>query len=94
MTRDDQEHRGQSKCGVFMIDIKRPDETDQPSGNLETGAKGSAHHDVVSDEILAALRGLEFGEVTITVREGRVVQIERITRRRQIVPSQDLRDSR
>lgn len=83
-----------TKIGVLMIDIKRPDDSDQPSPNPETGSKDNSRHDVVSHEILAALRGLEFGEVTITVREGRVVQIERITRRRQIVPSQDPHDSR
>jgi len=83
-----------TKVGVSMIDIKRPDESDQPARNLETGTKDDARREVVSHEILAALRGLEFGEVTITVREGRIVQIERITRRRQIVPSHDQRDSR
>jgi hypothetical protein len=35
-------------------------------------------------EIELALRGLEFGEVTITVRDRRIVQIERIVRIRHL----------
>ena len=46
-------------------------------------AKKSELNDVVNQDILLALTGLQFGEVIITVREGRVVQIERIARRRQ-----------
>lgn len=42
--------------------------------------------DVVDHEILQALKGLQFGEITITVREGRVVQIERVIRERQMLP--------
>ena len=42
--------------------------------------------DVVIKEIFQALQGLQFGEVTITVREGRIVQIERIARKRQFLP--------
>ncbi len=36
----------------------------------------------VLDEINKALIGLRFGQVTITVQDGNVVQIERIDRRR------------
>ena len=36
----------------------------------------------VLDEINKALVGLRFGQVTITVQDGNVVQIERIDRRR------------
>lgn len=43
---------------------------------------------IVAEDVLQALQGLQFGEVTITVRDGRIVQIERITRRRQIVRKQ------
>ena len=39
-------------------------------------------------EVLQALKGLQFGEVLITVRDGRVVQIDRIARNRQILPKQ------
>ena len=42
--------------------------------------------DAVIKEIFQALQGLQFGEVTITVREGRIVQIERIARKRQFLP--------
>ena len=37
----------------------------------------------VVDNIRQALRGLQFGEITITVRNGNVTQIERIARKRQ-----------
>ncbi len=37
----------------------------------------------VVDNIRQALRGLQFGEITITVRNGSVTQIERIARKRQ-----------
>ena len=36
----------------------------------------------VLDEINKALIGLRFGQVTVTVQDGNVVQIERIDRRR------------
>lgn len=42
--------------------------------------------DTVIQEIFGALQGLQFGEVTITVRDGRIVQIERIARKRQFPP--------
>jgi hypothetical protein len=34
------------------------------------------------DEIAVALRGLQFGEVTVTVQDGVVIQIDRLERRR------------
>jgi hypothetical protein len=33
-------------------------------------------------ELEAALRGLQFGQVTVTVQDGVVVQVERLERRR------------
>ena len=38
----------------------------------------------VLDEINKALIGLRFGQVTVTVQDGNVVQIERIDRRRSL----------
>ena len=46
----------------------------------------SRYDDKVSAEILQALKGLQFGEVVITVRDGRVVQIDRVARNRQVLP--------
>ena len=40
-------------------------------------------------DIVVALKGLQFGEITITVREGRVVQIERIARSKLLVPKRN-----
>jgi|GEM_PF-2470279 hypothetical protein len=37
----------------------------------------------VEDNIRQALKGLQFGEIIITVRNGSVTQIERIARKRQ-----------
>ena len=39
--------------------------------------------ETVAENIRQALRGLQFGEITITVRNGSVIQIERIARKRQ-----------
>ena len=39
--------------------------------------------ETISDSIQEALRGLHFGEIKITVRNGAVVEIERIDRKRQ-----------
>lgn len=39
--------------------------------------------EAVTDNIRQALRGLQFGEVTIIVRNGSVTQIERVARKRQ-----------
>ena len=38
--------------------------------------------DSVVEAILDALRGVKFGQVTVTVQDGYVVQIERLERRR------------
>ncbi|HEY0982719.1 MULTISPECIES: DUF2292 domain-containing protein [unclassified Schlesneria] len=46
----------------------------------------SNRQDVVLHEIVRALKGLQFGEVTVTIRDGRVVQIDRVTRNRQVLP--------
>jgi hypothetical protein len=43
--------------------------------------------DAVADNIREALRGLQFGEINITVRNGSVTQIERVARRRQFKSS-------
>lgn len=37
----------------------------------------------IAENIRQALRGLQFGEITITVRNGNVIQIDRIARCRQ-----------
>jgi len=39
--------------------------------------------EAVADNIRQALRGLQFGEITISVRNGAVIQIERVARKRQ-----------
>ncbi|MDB5385281.1 MAG: putative small protein [Planctomycetaceae bacterium] len=38
--------------------------------------------DSVVEAILDALRGVKFGQITVTVQDGYVVQIERLERRR------------
>jgi len=43
----------------------------------------------VAENIRQALRGLQFGEITITVRNGTVVQIERVARKRQFKSNQN-----
>jgi hypothetical protein len=43
-------------------------------------------HESAARKILAALRGLRFGSVEITVHEGRIVQIERREKLRLNVP--------
>ena len=54
--------------------------------NTPTGGKSDSRPDEkLLDEILLALKGLQFGEVLITVRDGRVVQIDRVARNRQIL---------
>ena len=54
--------------------------------NTQTGGKSDSRPDEkLLDEILLALKGLQFGEVLITVRDGRVVQIDRVARNRQIL---------
>ncbi len=58
-----------------------------PNSVLET----NPHYDIppaVAENIRQALRGLQFGEITITVRNGSVTQIERIARKRQFKSNQ------
>ncbi|WP_373652534.1 DUF2292 domain-containing protein [Schlesneria sp. DSM 10557] len=43
----------------------------------------------VAENIRHALRGLQFGEITIMVRNGSVVQIERVARKRQFKSNQN-----
>ncbi|CAL1241781.1 YezD family protein [Candidatus Methylocalor cossyra] len=43
----------------------------------------------IAAKVLAALRGLRFGSVEITVHEGRVVQIERKEKLRLSIPCPD-----
>lgn len=43
--------------------------------------------ETVAENIRQALRGLQFGEIVITVRNGNVIQIERIARKRQFKSS-------
>ncbi len=40
------------------------------------------HPDVVLQEIIKALRDLQFGQVTLIVQDGRIVQIDRMEKRR------------
>ena len=59
----------------------------QPHLSEETDVESDSNRqDVLLSEIVRALQGLQFGEVTITIRDGRVVQIDRVTRNRQILP--------
>jgi hypothetical protein len=50
----------------------------------------SRPEDKLTNEILQALKGLQFGEVVVTVRDGRVVQIDRIARNRQLLTKKKL----
>jgi|GEM_PF-2682371 len=52
-------------------------------------AASSEVENVLRRDIAIALKGLQFGEITITVRAGRVVQIERIARSKLLVPKQN-----
>ncbi len=53
------------------------------SPDLLDAVSGDAMSEAVVDNIRQALRGLQFGEITITVRNGSVIQIDRIARKRQ-----------
>jgi hypothetical protein len=66
------------------LEIPRPDRLHHPAGGLEAPRPFDAD-DSIEREILKALQGLQFGEVTIKVRDGRVVQIEQVCRSRQIL---------
>lgn len=76
------ESAGTSNRSILDADLSH--QKIDPGEDLES-ASSAELPDVVHRDILQALKGLQFGEVTITVRDGRVVQIERITRRRQII---------
>ena len=63
-----------------------PEATETLAGIVSTGGEfdvGPSKLETVADSVQEALRGLQFGEITITVRNGAVVQIERIARKRQ-----------
>lgn len=57
--------------------------SNSPSGEVGTGDARDVMPEDVAENIRQALRGLQFGEITITVRNGNVIQIDRIARRRQ-----------
>ncbi len=73
-----------STMEVSDTEVKSVDEGSQPRF-VDPPALKSESRDVVHQDILLALKGLEFGEVTITIREGRIVKIERVERRRQLL---------
>ena len=51
---------------------------EQPSSKLSSGPSSEAEDiGIVLDQIQQALRGLRFGEVTVIVQDGVVVQVER-----------------
>ena len=66
-----------------LVDIS-PDETQSDDGD-SLPAETSPVQSSVLAEIEQALKGLQFGEITITVRDGRVIQIDRVSRKRQII---------
>ena len=43
----------------------------------------------VIDNMIQALQGLQFGEITITVRNGSITQIDRVARKRQFKSKSD-----
>ena len=57
-----------------MMDIT----TTSPTRPLETGNLPES----ILQSILASLEGLRFGQVTLIVQDGRVIQIDRTERRR------------
>lgn len=52
-----------------------------PAGATERPGKTRVP-DVVVDAIVEALRGVKYGQITVTVQDGLVVQIDRMERRR------------
>jgi hypothetical protein len=59
-------------------------QTPAPASTTETNERlqrGKVPDSVV-EAILDALRGVKFGQITVTVQDGYVVQIERLERRR------------
>ena len=53
-----------------------------PREDAEVG-NSAAISENVEENIRQALRGLQFGEIVITIRNGNVTQIDRIARKRQ-----------
>lgn len=58
--------------------------TDEFSRGLTGAGSGATgtESQVIAAQVAEALRGLKFGQVTITVHDGAVVQIERLERTR------------
>ncbi len=52
-----------------------------PAAGERTKQRGRVP-DVVVDAIVEALRGVKYGQITVTVQDGLVVQIDRMERRR------------
>ena len=66
-----------------LVDIS-PDETQSDDGDSPPAETSPVQSSVLA-EIEQALKRLQFGEITITVRDGRVIQIDRVSRKRQII---------
>jgi hypothetical protein len=56
--------------------------TTAPAGDTSERLQRGKVPDSVVEAILDALRGVKFGQITVTVQDGYVVQIERLERRR------------
>jgi hypothetical protein len=68
--------------GLTRVAIGKTFKDFAPLGSVHLSSDSSqpptpSDADLVAQKILAALRGLRFGSVEITVHEGRVVQVER-----------------
>lgn len=53
-----------------------------PAVETNSAARSSRRHELPLDQIRAALEGLQFGNVSVIVQDGVVVQIERTERHR------------
>ena len=53
-----------------------------PPPAAERAAQRGRVPEVVVDAIVEALRGVKYGQITVTVQDGLVVQIDRMERRR------------
>jgi hypothetical protein len=62
-----------------MLESTRQDSFEEPE--LE-GVPSNPNLQWVVDQVIAALRGLQFGLITLTVQDRVVVQVERIERKR------------
>lgn len=60
----------------------------QPVHSVASKSPADTISETVEDNIRDALRGLQFGEIVITVRNGNVTQIDRIARKRQFKTNQ------